>query len=284
MKKALVLVRNATDRELLGKVLAELDLATCFTYDLSSQSSPDLALVLVEETLAELWIEQLLSLKQRAEAELHLLPVLVLLPQERPLGKWLSVGFDDVLTIPMSKEICKARIANWARLAEETTGRFREWVETARVGFYRTTPDGKILYANAALAELLGFSSVSELTSRNLQEGFGPESLRAKFKELIEARGSVTEFEAVWVKKNGEKVVVVESARAVRDQNGKILYYEGTVQDITPIRRYQERLAKIGEFGRKLVLAHSMEEVAQAVVNAAQDILGMEDCGIFFDR
>ncbi|MBC7129516.1 HD domain-containing protein [Candidatus Bipolaricaulota bacterium] len=282
MKKALVLVRNPTDRKLLSAALADFGLETCFTHALNAEIPSELAVVLVEEALAELWKHELLSLKQRATAELRFLPVLVIVPQGRPVEKWLSLGFDDIVTIPISRKLLETQVTSWTELSEETAGRFRELVETAQVGFYRTTPEGKILYANPALVKLLGYESLAELAQRDLsREGFAPESPRTRFQEAVEKEGVVTNYEAVWLTRDGQKVFVVESARAVRDKSGKVLYYEGTVQDITPLRRYQEKLAKIGDFGRKLVLARTTEEVAQAVVNAARDILGLQDCGIF---
>jgi len=55
-------------------------------------------------------------------------------------------------------------------LQEETLGHFRELVERSTIGFYRTTPDGQILYASPAIIKMLGFSSFEELARRNLEE------------------------------------------------------------------------------------------------------------------
>ncbi|MGQ9699901.1 MAG: GAF domain-containing protein [Candidatus Bipolaricaulaceae bacterium] len=129
---------------------------------------------------------------------------------------------------------------------------------------------------------LLGFSSFAELAEWNLtREGFAPETLRSEFLELVEGEGEVSNYQAVWLKKDGEKVCMVESARAVRDETGRTLYYEGTVQDITALRRHEERLSAMETLGRSLVLARNQEEVGQVVVSAASRILGLADCQIF---
>lgn len=280
-KKGIALLfRNAADRALLSSALGEMGLrALCpqGPFDLEG-----IGAVLVEEGLARALEEEIRSWKAEAAARFSFLPVIVFVSQAASPGRWLSAGFDDVLAMPVSRDLLKIRVESWLRLAEETTGRFRDLVESSAVGFYRTTPEGRIVYANPALVKLLGFSSFSELAERDLEkEGFAPESPRSRFKEFLENHGVVSAFESVWLKKDGEKVFVLESARVVRDAAGRTVYYEGTVQDITPLRRHQERLLRIGAFGRRLVLARSVKEVAQAVVEAARDILGMEDCGIF---
>lgn len=80
----------------------------------------------------------------------------------------------------------------------------------------------------------LGFSSFAELAQHNLEElaqsaGYP----RARFKELLEKAGRVQGFEAVWVRRDGKRVWLRESAHVVRDEFGRTLYYEGTVEDIT---------------------------------------------------
>ena len=82
--------------------------------------------------------------------------------------------------------------------------------------------------------KLLGFDSLDEMTRRNLnQEGFETKKARQEFQRQIEAQGTVHGYESNWKTKNGSMVYVRESARVVRDKNGKVLYYEGTVEDIS---------------------------------------------------
>src|SRR5205823_1900036 len=63
---------------------------------------------------------------------------------------------------------------------------------------------------------------------------------RKEFKRLIEAQGFVELFEYEVYRKDGRKILLCENARAVQDARGKILYYEGTVEDITERKRVQE--------------------------------------------
>ncbi len=120
--------------------------------------------------------------------------------------------------------------------------RFRNVFENSTVGMYRTTPDGQILMANPALVDMLGYSSFEELSERDLgEEGYEPKYPRSDFKRQIEEQGEVKGLESVWMTRDGEKIYVRESARAVEDEDGNIEYYEGTVEDITDKKDAEER-------------------------------------------
>jgi PAS domain S-box-containing protein len=125
-------------------------------------------------------------------------------------------------------------------LSEE---RFRSVFENVSIGIYRTAPDGRILLANPAMCHILGYETFEELAKQNLeQEGFNPEYLRSQFRELIESQGQVVGLESSWKKKDGNTIYVRESARAFHDENGNILYYEGTAEDISERKQTEKTL------------------------------------------
>jgi len=136
---------------------------------------------------------------------------------------------------------------------EESEERFRSIFENATVGLYRTTPDGRILMANPALIKMLGYSNFEDLAKRDLEKGgYEPEYPRSEFKKKIAEHGQVIGLESVWKKKNGMKVYVRESARAAFGSDGKIHYYEGSVEDISEkikvedeLKRHQENLEEL---------------------------------------
>ncbi|MDI6868016.1 MAG: PAS domain S-box protein [Coprothermobacterota bacterium] len=133
------------------------------------------------------------------------------------------------------------------KLAEESLReseeRFRSLYENSTIGLYRTTPDGKILLANSTLIEMLGYSTFDELSTRNLEkEGFAPSYPRAKFMEIIEREGEIRGYESAWKRRDGSVLYVQESARAIRDSNGKTLYYDGMVENITERKLAEEAL------------------------------------------
>lgn len=115
--------------------------------------------------------------------------------------------------------------------------------ENSVIGLYRTTPDGKIILANQLLLKKLGYSSIEELAKRNLTyEGFEPNYDRKQFIEQIESKGEVLGLEAAWKCFDGSSIYIRESAKAVKDSKGKILYYDGCIEDVTENRQVLEKL------------------------------------------
>jgi len=123
----------------------------------------------------------------------------------------------------------------------ETELKYRNLFEDAQVGIYQTTPDGKILKANPSLIKMLGFDSFEDLEKRDLEnENVFVSNSRSSFKEMIFSHGMVKDFESVWMKKNGETIIISENSRAVYNENRDIQYYEGFVENITE-RKMAER-------------------------------------------
>jgi PAS domain S-box-containing protein len=141
---------------------------------------------------------------------------------------------------------------------KESEERFRSLYENVTIGIYRTTSDGRILMANPALVKMLGFDSFEQLASRNLgHEGYEPSYPRSKFLNKIEKEGKIIGLESAWTQKNGNTLFVRESAIAVRDSEGRMLYYDGTVEDITDRKKAEEALRE-SEDKFKYVFDHSV--------------------------
>jgi len=119
---------------------------------------------------------------------------------------------------------------------------YRNIVESSVIGIYRTTPNGQILMANPTLINLLKFDSFEDLSHRNLKnEGFENIEQRNKFQQKIAECGQVS-MESIWITKDGTPLIVNENAKAFYDSNGKILYYEGTIEDITERKNMEKNL------------------------------------------
>ena len=115
------------------------------------------------------------------------------------------------------------------------------------IGAYRSTPGGVQLRANAALVRLNGYASEPDMlaATQALDQGWYVETdRRAAFKALMEAQGAVVNFVSeVYRHKTRERIWVCENAYAVRDEAGQVLYYEGTVEDVSESMRAQQALA-----------------------------------------
>lgn len=134
------------------------------------------------------------------------------------------------------------------RALKESEKRFRGLYENALLGIYRTSPAGDIIMANPALIELLGYNSFDEFKEIDASEALyeNPDT-RKQFKELINRKGEVHGFEAVAKKKDGTKFFIRESARAVKDENGNVQYYEGIIEDITIQKEAEQKLIEAKE-------------------------------------
>ncbi|MCX7835579.1 MAG: response regulator [bacterium] len=109
-------------------------------------------------------------------------------------------------------------------------------------GIYRSTPDGKVLYANQKLAEIVGAKSVEEMLTWNLEHKDSPIHVdRVQFKQLLETSNRIEGREFQWITKDKRVIFIRENARVVRDEQGKILYYEGVVEDVTKQRIEHEK-------------------------------------------
>lgn len=139
-----------------------------------------------------------------------------------------------------------ADLEDTKRRVQESEERYRELFENSIHGIYRTTPFGKIVMANPALVSMLGFSSFEELAQRNLdRNGFSTNFPRSDFKRKLERTGELIGYESAWHRKDGSLVFIRENAKVIRDEKGRTLYFEGTVEDISESRRLEEEILKI---------------------------------------
>lgn len=135
----------------------------------------------------------------------------------------------------------------------ESEEHFRGLFENSTIGIYRSTSEGKSIMSNPKLLELMGFSSTEELQNANMYDIYINPAERDKFKNLVEQDGTVYGIESEWKRPDGTRIFVQESARVVKDKNGKVLYYEGTVEDITERKIAEEALKESEKHLRELI-------------------------------
>jgi len=116
----------------------------------------------------------------------------------------------------------------------EAERRYRNLYENLSIGIYQSAPTGEILMANPSLIKMLGFDSLEALQQRNLEKnGYLDMDQREVFKSILHEKDEILGLESDWLCENGSILNVRESAKAIRDTEGKIQYYEGTVENIT---------------------------------------------------
>lgn len=126
---------------------------------------------------------------------------------------------------------------------KESELRYRNLFDHAQIGIYQTSPEGQIIKANPALIKMLGYENFNELQKINLEsEDLFIDISRDSFKEKIRENGIILNLESKWKKNNGEVLIIIENSRAVKDKNGKVLFYEGFVEDITQRKMFEKAL------------------------------------------
>ena len=136
-------------------------------------------------------------------------------------------------------------------------------VEQAPVGIYRSTPAGRFVSANAALARILGYATPQELLALDMaRDVYADADERRRLVEQDTYTNQVyEELEATWKKKDGTRIRVQLSVRASRTPDGHVEFYEAFVRDITNQRQLEAQLAQ----------AQKMEAIGRLAGGVAHD-------------
>ncbi|MEC4991384.1 MAG: adenylate/guanylate cyclase domain-containing protein, partial [Oscillatoria sp. PMC 1068.18] len=157
-------------------------------------------------------------------------------------------------------------------LAEQ---RYHSIVENAIDGIFQTTPQGRYVSANPALAKIYGYSSPEEMIStlKNLHDQLYVErNRRREFVAAIAENNAVSGFESMVYRQDGSKIWISENARAVRDSTGKLLFYEGTVADITKRKLAEQQLQLQQQKTEELLLNILPQPIAERLRNEQRTI------------
>jgi PAS domain S-box-containing protein len=180
---------------------------------------------------------------------------------------YLSKGNLKRLVPAIERELREAAGRRERRRAEAalraSEASYSTLVEHAPVGIYRSNLAGRFLSANAALARILGYDSPAELFGLDMARDVYADP--AQRQRLVE-RDTYTDreyddVEATWKRKDGRRVTVQLSVRAVRDPSGALEYYETFVRDVTEQRRLETQL----------IQAQKMEAVGRLAGGVAHD-------------
>lgn len=131
---------------------------------------------------------------------------------------------------------------------QESEQKYRGIFNNAIEGIYQATPEGRFLSANSSLAHMYGYDTpaalIADITDIGKQLYVDPRE-RERFKRLMDKRGSVEDYETQFYRKDGNIIWISFNARSVKDDENNILYYEGTIVEITERKRAEESLQKM---------------------------------------
>ena len=158
--------------------------------------------------------------------------------------------------------------------------RYRSIFENAVEGIFQTTLDGKFIAVNPALARMYGYDSpddmIATITDIASQLYVDP-GRRDEFIRLMQAQENVAGFEALMYRKDGSFIWISENVRALCDQAGVLVGYEGTVEQITERKLAEERLRATLEEVRMLSgrLSTMQEAERTRIARELHDELGV---------
>jgi PAS domain S-box-containing protein len=177
------------------------------------------------------------------------------------------------------------RIEEDLRDAEE---KYRSIFENAIEGIFQSTQDGSFLSVNPALAKIYGYATPDELMRTVTHIGrqlYVDPNRRAQFASLIAERDAVIDFESEVRRKDGSVTWISERAHAVRDMDGKLLYYEGAVEDITARREAEGAIRQARDAALESVrlkseflanMSHEIRTPMNGIIGMAGLLLDME--------
>ena len=183
------------------------------------------------------------------------------------------------LNTAIERELREAEGRRERRRAEEERRRaeekYRQIFENSVEGIFQTTIDGRFVIANPAMARMFGYDSPEELLANvsNIGEQLYVDAeRRAEFDELIRRHGFVSGFETQMYRADGSLMWASTSARVVRDDEGTVVGYEGTVEDITERKQAEQALREIREAERRRIARELHDVVLQDLTYALQSM------------
>ena len=165
------------------------------------------------------------------------------------------------------------------KLMEETHRRseasFRSFVQNAPYGILRTTPDGRIVQANPALVEMLGYSSEQEVVGLQMStDVYRNPWDRDEATQWSRRQDSVQGIEVDWKTKSGKTITIRCAANVVKDSEGKVEFLEGFVEDISERRalelqlRQRQKMEAIGQLAGGV--AHDFNNLLGVIAGYAE--------------
>ena len=145
--------------------------------------------------------------------------------------------------------------------------RYRTLFDGVPIGLYRSTPEGQILDCNSAIVQMLGFPSRDSLLNiGSISDYYLHQDDRSRWRTMMEEEGIIRDFPIQMRKHDGSIIWINDLARAVRDEQGIVQFYEGSVEDITERIGFQKEIKRQKEYFEALFVNNPV-----AVVTADLD-------------
>jgi len=191
----------------------------------------------------------------------------------KPMG---SFGMYEDITERLRTEEAQRR-------AEE---RYRRIFENAVEGFFESTPEGRFVTVNPAMARIAGYSSPAEMIREVHDIGkqlYVDPDARKDVRRKLEEFGILEEYECHMLRKDGRKIWIQMNVRALRDANGKIVSHDGTAVDITDRKRSQLERQVTTEILHAMTVTENLDDLLHLIHLAIAKVVSADNCfvGLF---
>ena len=173
---------------------------------------------------------------------------------------WLSGFFlasNSKFTDPLGSRLGTVHVLKDITDRKRAEEKYRTLVSNVQEGVFISTPAGRFLDFNDALAHILGFDRREDLLGVDASSIYVNHFDRERLKKLLQDHGSVADFEFEIRRKDGELRTMLESSIAVRDASGNVTAFQGFVLDITERKRAEQEIRRRN---RELLVLNSIAE------------------------
>jgi PAS domain S-box-containing protein len=146
--------------------------------------------------------------------------------------------------------------------------RYRSLFNGLPIALYRTTPEGQIVDSNPALVEMLGYPNRESLLAVNAHDTYANLEDRIKWQSSMDIEGIVRNYEKQLRRLDAKIIWVEENTRAVRDAEDRVVYYEGSFQDVTGRKKKEQEMMVLQE---QLRQSQKMEAIGRLAGGIAHD-------------